>query len=209
MSNLFQDVLQDAQGVQNKLLGPTYPYYTNIKTPQALGMSNAGNITTMARDINGLINYAQVLVSGNSSASSTGGPLGNKFFLQTGAKCQAIDASNALVDRYIYIDNVPSGDIPFISQCQPLTMQTIDISNNVSSETQYVTLIDIQNMDPCTFPNGVNPITNVSCKEVFQSSISENASPVEMPVDPLAQLYFACLTGVGLYILYRFMDKAK
>ena len=30
MSNLFQEVLNDANGVQSRLLGPTYPYYSNI-----------------------------------------------------------------------------------------------------------------------------------------------------------------------------------
>ena len=33
MSNLFQDVLKDAKGVEEKLLGPSYPYYKNIKLP--------------------------------------------------------------------------------------------------------------------------------------------------------------------------------
>ena len=32
MSDLFKEVLDDAKGVEEKLLGPTYPYYKNIKT---------------------------------------------------------------------------------------------------------------------------------------------------------------------------------
>ena len=32
MSSLFQEVLNDAKGVEEKLLGPTYPYYKNVKT---------------------------------------------------------------------------------------------------------------------------------------------------------------------------------
>jgi hypothetical protein len=32
MSNLFEQVLTDVNGVEKKLLGPTYPYYKNIKT---------------------------------------------------------------------------------------------------------------------------------------------------------------------------------
>ena len=35
--------------------------------------------------------------------------------------------------------------------CQELKMETIDIYNNRSTETHFVTLIDIQNMDPCIF----------------------------------------------------------
>lgn len=201
MSNIFQEVLTDAGAVEQKLLGPTYPYYKNIKTPSQLGMSSNGTIQQMAQDVNGLIQYVEVLVTGNSQASATGGPLGNKFFLQTGAKCAAVDSCSnpndpstcQQVDRYIYVDNVPVGNIPFISQglgvnfsefkglipgamgnlnvlnpfaimrafmsgstppCQELTMQTIDVNNNQSSETHYVTLADIGSMDPCTFSNG-------------------------------------------------------
>jgi hypothetical protein len=250
MSNLFQEVLTDAKGVENDLLGPAYPYYQNIKTPAQLGMGTEGNIQQMTKDIDGLIDYVEVLVSGNSAASSTGKPLGDKFFLQTGAKCAAIDTctdpSNVSTcqqtDRYIYINNVPSGDIPFISSgmgvsftdfeglipgamgnlnvlnpfsimqaflsgatplCQELTMQTISTTNAVSSETNYVTLVDIANMDACTFPNGKNPVTGVSCVESFQNN------ELKIPDNPLAQLYFASLGILGLFILYRLMEKSE
>ena len=114
MSNIFQEVLNDAEGVQNELLGPTYPYYKNIKSPSQIGMSDKGTIQQMSNNVYGLINYVELLVSGNSKASATGGPLGNKFFLQTGAKCVDTVSKNQ-VDRYIYVNNVPNGDIPFIS----------------------------------------------------------------------------------------------
>ena len=255
MSNIFQEVLTDAKGVEEKLLGPTYPYYKNIKTPSEIGMSDKGTIQQMTKDINGLIQYVEVLVTGNSKASSTGRPLGNKFFLQTGAKCVAInnctdpnDSSTCEnVNRYIYVNNVPSGNIPFISSglgvnfsefkglipgamgnlnvlnpfaimsafmsgstppCQELTMEIIDVNNNKSSETHYVTISDIQNMDPCTFSNGKNPITNDKCRETFQSGVSKNASPI-LSEDPIDQLYFACLSAIGIYILYRFMEKSR
>ena len=245
MSNIFQEVLTDVEGVQDKLLGPTYPYYKNIKNPSQIGMSDNGTLQQTAQDINGLIQYVELLVTGNSQASATGGPLGNKFFLQTGAKCAATDkCSNPndsstceSVDRYIYVDNVPQGNIPFISSglgvdfsefkglipgamgnlnvlnpfaimrafmsgstppCQELTMQTIDVNNNSSSETHYVTLTDIQSMDPCTFSNGKNPVTGASCQETFQTGVGKDASPV-MSDDPMDQLY----------LLYRFMEKSR
>ena len=87
MSNLFEEVLKDAKGVEEKLLGPSYPYYKNIKLPNEIGMSDKGTISALGKDIDGLIQYVEVLVTGNSKASATGKPLGNKFFLQTGAKC--------------------------------------------------------------------------------------------------------------------------
>lgn len=112
-NNLFEDVLNDAQGVQDRLLGPTYPYYANIKTPAQIGMSSHGSLDTLGKDINGLVQYVDLLVSGDSKASATGHALGNKFFLKTGGKCT--DPSGGLQDRYIYINNVPAGNIPFIS----------------------------------------------------------------------------------------------
>ncbi len=255
MSNLFQEVVTDAQGVQNRLLGPTYPYYKNIKSPSQIGMSDKGTIQQTAKNINGLIQYVQLLVSGKSTASATGGPLGNKFFLQTGAKCLATDnctdkndsSTCQQTDRYIYVNNVPDGSIPFISNgmgvnftdfeglipgamgnlnvlnpfaimsafmsgstppCQKLTMQTIDINNNKSSETHYVTLADISNMNPCSFPKKKNPITGVKCTEAFQGSIADDASPV-MSDDIMDQIYFASLAGLGVFILYRIMEKSQ
>jgi hypothetical protein len=251
MSNLFQEVLTDAKGVEERLLGPTYPYYKNIKTPTNIGMSDKGTIQQMSKNIEGLIEYVELLVTGDSKASTTGGPLGNKFFLKTGAKCAAIDScsdpNNAStcqqVDRYIYVDNVPSGNIPFISSglgvnfsefkglipgamgnlnvlnpfaimraflsgstppCQQITMQTITTDNIKSSETYYVTLADIQSMDPCIFSNKKNPVNGKNCRETFQNLQPE----ILMPSDPLAQVYLSSLGVVGLYILYRLMEKS-
>jgi len=255
-SNLFEKVINDARGVEDKLLGPAYPYYKNIKTPSEIGMSDKGSIQQMAKDIDGLIQYVELLVTGDSKASATGGPLGNKFFLQTGAKCAAIDkctdnndaSTCEKVTRYIYVDNIPAGNIPFISSglgvnfsefkglipgamsnlnvlnpfaimkaflsgsnppCQQLTMQTVDINNNKSSETHYVTISDISSMDPCIFSNGKNPVNkDAVCRQAFRSNITDNAEVV-MSDDPIDQVYYACLAIIGIYILYKFMDKSR
>lgn len=253
MANLFQEVLTDVKGVEERLLGPTYPYYKNIKAPSDIGMSDKGTIQQMAKNVEGLIEYVELLVTGDSKASATGKPLGNKFFLKTGGKCAAIDSCSdpndastcEQVDRYIYVDNVPEGNIPFISSglgvnfsefkglipgamgnlnvlnpfailraflsgstppCQTVTMQTISVDNVRSTETHYVTLADITNMDPCIFPNKKNPVNGNNCRETFTT----NGEPeILMPDDPLAQLYFASLGVVGLYILYRIMEKSR
>ena len=255
MSNLFEEVLSDAKGVEEKLLGPSYPYYKNIKTPSEIGMSSDGTIQQMTKDIDGLIQYVELLVSGKSNASSTGGPLGNKFFLQTGAKCAAIDkctdkknlSTCENVNRYIYVDNVPVGNIPFISSglgvnfsefkglipgamgnlnvlnpfaimqaflsgstppCQEISMETIDINNNKSSETHYVTLTDIKNMNPCIFTDKKNPLTNENCKESFQTNIDMEESSF-LSDDLIDQIYFASLAIIAIYILYKIMEKSK
>ena len=252
MSNLFEEVLTDANGVEDRLLGPTYPYYKNIKTPSEIGMSDKGTIQQMTKDIDGLIQYVELLVTGDSKASVTGKPLGNKFFLKTGAKCAAIDSCTdpnnestcQKVDRFIYVNNIPQGNIPFISSglgvnfaefkglipgamgnlnvlnpfaimraflsgsnppCQQITMETITSDNIRSSETNYVTLADITNMDPCTFSNKKNPVSGEKCKEGFEI---KSQPEVVIPDDPLVQLYFASLSVVGLFILYRLMEKS-
>jgi hypothetical protein len=251
--------------IEEKMFGATYPYYQNIKSPSDLGMSGKGNLSALGKDIEGLKEYVGLLVSGKSKASKTGQPLGNKFFLQTGAKCNAVD-TNTDVDRYIYINNVPQGNIPFISaglgqnftdfrglipgvlsnlnalnpykmmqaffagskpDCQPIELQTIDINNNKSTETHYVALIDIQNMDPCNFLNKTNPITKQKCKQGFTTMDPKGEAkgqakgeleqtnninndyylPYYEPDDIIIQSYLASLGVLGIYILYRLGDK--
>jgi hypothetical protein len=118
MSNFFQDVMGNLDNVQQELLGPDYKYFKNIKTPSELGVSSSGGLDRLADNINALMSYVEVLVSGGGNASATGKPLGNKFFLKTAAKCK-VDSSDAakgsIVDRYVYVNNVPDGNIPFIS----------------------------------------------------------------------------------------------
>lgn len=105
-------------------LGPGYDYWKNIKTPSELGMSDAGTIKALSNDISGLISYVSVLVDGNSNASKTGEPLGNRFLLKTVAKCRNVqfdktkpesEENPKYASRYIYVDNVPDGTIPFIA----------------------------------------------------------------------------------------------
>jgi hypothetical protein len=115
MANFFEKVEADASGLEQSLLGPDYKYYQFINTPSEMGMSDSGSISTIENNIAGLIGYVNLLSSGKGEASKTGGPLGNKFFLETGAKCKDV-ASGESVTRSLYVNNVPDGSIPFISQ---------------------------------------------------------------------------------------------
>jgi len=66
-----------------------------------------------------------VLLLSDSKASKTGHALGNKYFLNTGGQCCPTTDKNPwggtpcdkskLVDRYIYIDTIPTGQLPFIN----------------------------------------------------------------------------------------------
>lgn len=238
-------------------LGTDYPYQNNIRPPNEIGMNDRGTIPQLGRNIGGFIEYTKLLVTGKSRASATGQPLGNKYFLKTGAKCKAIDTcTNANdpntckdTDRFIYINNVPQGNIPLVSsgmginfsefrglipgamenlkvlnpmaifraftdgatpQCQTITMQTIDNNNNRSTATHYVTLGDIKSMDPCLFDktkyNGTNPVTNVKCKSAFTTLSQDTDS---FPTNQMDQVYFAGLAGIGIYVLYRIMEKSR
>jgi hypothetical protein len=98
----------------DNLLGPEYNYSDFIKPPESLGMSSDGNMRALTNDIGGLMSYVGVLVNGNSNASTTGRPLGSKFFIETPMSCNDT-ATGKSFKRSIYINNVPDGSIPFIS----------------------------------------------------------------------------------------------
>ena len=207
MSNFFDNIMSDFSGMEEQILGPNYKYYKFIKTPKEIGMSGEGSLGAIGSNINGLIAYTELLVSGGGAASATGKPLGNKYFLKTGAQCTDKKTGNQ-VNRFIYVNNVPDGEIPFISsgmgvnftefegllpgtmsniaqlnplgvfqafmlgnspECQDIKMETIDVNNNVSQETQHVLTSDIKNMNPCWFPNKINPVTNTPCREAFEN----------------------------------------
>lgn len=242
--NFFEEVLDDVKGVEQRILGPDYQYWKQIKSPGQMGMSSNGSISTIAADVGGLINYVELLVTGRGGASSTGRPLGNKFFLKTAATCKDKD-SKKIVDRYVYINNVPNGSIPFISsgmnvnfgefeglvpgtlsnvaalnpmlifqsfmsgsqpECQEITLETIDVNNNIGSETRHVTTTDLKNMNSCDFKpfNNGNPFTGESCREAFSNIIPSN-----VPDDFLVKLFYASMGVLGIYILIGIMKKIK
>jgi hypothetical protein len=114
MANFFARAANNAKALEESLLGPDYKYYDYINSPENMGMSADGSMSAITKDVAGLINYVTLLSSGGGPASKTGEPLGNKFFLETGATCKN-KASGEDVTRSLYINNVPDGSIPFIS----------------------------------------------------------------------------------------------
>ena len=224
--SFYSNANSNPSGTQASLLGPSYSYKDQIKSPDALGMSGAGNMDTLGNDINGVIGYVSLLVDGSGPATTTGAPLGNKYFMQTGAKCNAVDTKQD-VNRYIYVNNVPPSPLPGLihgvitglenlnpfgvmgafaagskPKCQEITMQTIDVNNVSGSATHYVTLTDIKGMPNYYFSNGQPPQL-----EGFQSQL--DPAPVDLPDDLGIQFYYACLSVVGIYIIYRIMSKDK
>ena len=113
MGDFFKDIAGGVEKAQAGFLGPTYNYAKQIKAPSELGMSGDGNMEALAQDIAGLVDYTKVLVEGKGRAQRQNSPLGNKFYLKTGGQCKSSDGQ--LHDRWIYVNNIPTGTIPFIS----------------------------------------------------------------------------------------------
>ena len=110
------DIISGEQGGMGKkasrggvsFMGKDFNYSSVIRSPSELGMSPAGNMDALSADIAGLIDYTEVLVSGKGRAVK--GKLGNQYFLKTLAKCTL---GGSETDRYLYINNVPTGNIKF------------------------------------------------------------------------------------------------
>jgi hypothetical protein len=125
-------------GIGDVQFGDTYPYWNFIKPPQDLDIKPDGNFPTFYHDIIGLLEYGSLLTLSDSRASTTPGPLGNKYFLNSGGQCckttkgkpwgnmttknvlgsYSCDKED-LVDRYIFINNIPTGVLPFIDFEKP------------------------------------------------------------------------------------------
>lgn len=117
--------------LEEKILGPSYNYSGHIKSPSEMGMSADGTFTALTKDVSGLLGYVDLLVGGHctlgecaskklTNPDGTGGgsyrnPLGNQFFLDTAVKCKDIASGNK-VTRSIYINNIPDGQIPIVSE---------------------------------------------------------------------------------------------
>lgn len=167
MSDIFSRAMDDVDQLQQDLLGPDYNYMKQIKSPGEMGMSSQGSMSAISNNIGGLIGYTQVLVTGSGNASKTGGPLGDKFFLETGAKCKD-NATGEKVTRSIYVSNVPDGSIPFITQglggAKFSTFRGL-VPGTMSNLTQLNPLQIVQ-----AFMSGSNP----RCRAVTMPTIDTN-----------------------------------
>ena len=159
MSNFFDEVTKDAKALEEKLLGPDYPYYKYVATPAQAGITDKGTLSATSADIAGLINYVELLITGKGKANTGGGqPLGDKFFLKTGGQCKDIQ-SGKLVDRYLYINNQPDGSIPFITS--GAGVQFTDFEGLVPGIIE-----DLDAMNPIAIFRGFMEGNNPPCTEI-------------------------------------------
>lgn len=167
MSNLFDEVTGDINKLQESVLGPNYDYVKQIKNPSELSMSSKGSLTTLGNNISGLVGYVQLLVSGDSKASKTGRPLGNKFFLETGATCNDVTSGGMEAKRHIYINNVPDGNIPFISAGMGTNFK--DLKGLVPG-----TMSNVAKINPLQMLQSFMIISNPECKPIKMETIGVN-----------------------------------
>ena len=50
-------------------LGESYDYWKSIKQPSAMGMSPGFSLSALATNVDGLLSYVEVLISGTGNAS--------------------------------------------------------------------------------------------------------------------------------------------
>ena len=121
MPGFFEKIADNILSIEQDMLGPDYNYAKNIQTPKGLGATSEGTMDALGENVKVAIKYVKLLVEGGGEATIDGKPLGTKFYIKTAGKCctkpdskgNCSDANTKT--RSIYIDNVPIGNIPFLS----------------------------------------------------------------------------------------------
>lgn len=180
MSNFIKDL----DSIEQDILGQDYDYYKYINSPKRLGMSSDGNMGALVRDVEGLVDYVKLLVSGDGRASKTGKPLGNRFFLKTAGQCKDVDTGKT-VDRYMYISNQPSGSIPFISDETGIRFSSFEgLIPGIISNMDALNPVSLFR----SFTEGQTP----DCKEVRLKTIDSNnkisSQKAHVPIEELKEL---------------------
>lgn len=173
MSNFFDEISKDASKIENEILGPDYKYWDKIKTPGELGITGQGSISSLAKDVKGIINYVELLVTGDGDAKKTLDPempLGDRFFMKTGGKCKDVK-SGELKDRYMFINNIPDGSIPFISS-------GLDINFTAFEGLIPGIMTNLAQLNPMAMLKGFMEGSEPDCQEITMDVVSTNTGGV-------------------------------
>tara|TARA_B100001057_G_scaffold344695_1_gene345717 strand:- start:737 stop:1459 length:723 start_codon:yes stop_codon:yes gene_type:complete len=217
-----------------QMSSPAYSYTDHIKTPEELGSKAEGSLGAIVDNLNGMVDYLQVLLPGGGRAiegcseNEPGCTLGNKYFVKTAQKCSSEGKS---VTRSVYIDNVaedsPLGDgiIPgmihnasvlnpfallgaFLSgpspKCSPVTLPTGSFPD-WGEETAFLTDADISSISPCAFSDKQNPVTGHACHRT--EGFSRMHADKWYAKDKKVALYHGAVALLGLYIVLKLIEK--
>jgi hypothetical protein len=210
-----------------------YPYHKYIKTPSDIGSSSAGNLTALRKDIDALQSYSNVLMYGDKKAHVGGlSALGNKYFMSTGGTCIAPDGSTQ--KRYVFINNIPDGDVPFLSSGKTGDYKGLvpGILGNISYINPFKLFSAFSQDNSCQrITMDTRNIKNATASESqyvlnedissyspcwFPANKKKRKNPVtkqtckegmSLPKDKGVQLYATGISVLGIYILYCLTQK--
>ena len=94
----------------SKEVDNSYNYSKFIKTPKQMDITVGDSLSNVSNGVAGIFSYVKLLVEGRSNASTTGKPLGNKYFLETSESC-INENTKKKETRSLYFDNVPTGNL--------------------------------------------------------------------------------------------------
>ena len=226
--------------LQKSISANEYPYYSTIKSPEELGIDESANnydnnVNHLmsylqllfqgggeASKVSGILGNKYFLPTGAKCVDTkTKKPVPRSIYINnvpdgdlintfgpnaTGLIPQNIRSINNIKPLSVF-RSVVDGDN---SACQLIGMPTIGTNNQSGSASQYVSVLDIQGMNPCWFPNRTNPITKVMCsqKQGFQN-YNQGFDPDSNQdvATTIKYLYFISLAVVVYYIIIKGISK--
>jgi hypothetical protein len=134
-----------------KALGNKYFYRTSQKCTDPTGVDQSLSL------------YVDNVPSGNLAIIPKG--TGGNFSTFKGLLPGVIESAFSLA-QVDFFSAFSSMDPP---KCQNVTLQTIDVNNNIGTDSGYISIDDIKNISPCNFVNNgyTNIVTNGTCGENF------------------------------------------
>ena len=115
------------------MMGPSYSYSDSIPGPSSLGVGSNGTFGQISTNLGAVTTYVKGMITGDP-------PLGNQFFINTGAVCTAPDGSTQ--PRHNYINNIPGGGSP------PGGLQDLSFLSNDMRGLIPGIMEDVEGLDP-------------------------------------------------------------
>jgi hypothetical protein len=126
-------IWSDLDNASVDMMGPDYSYSDAIPGPSSLGVGSNGTFGQVSTNLGAVSTYIKGMITGDP-------PLGNRFFINTGGTCTAIDGS--IQSRYNYINNIPGGGTP------PAGIQDLSFLSNDLRGLIPGIMEDVEGLDP-------------------------------------------------------------